>query len=321
MQPDEEINNVNATVSIYSGDPASGSPEQQAARAAKQRAIQTRLPKFRLEDGEEFYISEEELSEINEAYFEMLDNMKNGFNITGQEMRSYMESVVFASYKSKIEKIQRTREENDLSRQYIKAIKRGNLTPDYERRPFRRKRPNLPMRLCIEEAELETQVELALLTEDIASQKEFVYGEYDTAEEIFETIVSSVPWYRRKQFRKKHKDILRQLVIALAIKNTTLHKQEEDSEPEEAAPVVSRVIYSESPEESEQPDEDEAAEGEPYNLEELNGMQELCMVDEPKETFAEESSAEGSTLTEEEQPEDEETEEIESNEEIQGETE
>lgn len=232
MQSDDQNNlNVNS-IQVYSGDPANGSPEQHAELAAKQKAIQARLPKFRLEEGEEFHISESELMAINEDYFQMLDSMKEGFNITGQEMRSYMESVIFASYRSKIEKIQREAEEKSYRDRYVHTLTSEKLEPGYEHRRFRRKRPNYPLQLCMEESEIEALIELAKISDDIARQKEFVYGGSDRAEEVTDLILSSIPRYRRKRFKKKNEDLLRQISALVGVRNAAFMPDVDNGEAE-----------------------------------------------------------------------------------------
>lgn len=207
----DETNNVNATASIYSGDPGNDSPERQAEKEAVRIAMQARLPKFRLEEGEEFLITESELVDIHDEYFQMLDSMKAGFSITGQEMRSYMESVVFASYRSRIEKLQRDRERQNVHRRNVDIITGQLVAPGYKRRLFRRKRPNYPMQLCLREADIEAQNELAQYVDDIARQEEFVYDKCGSVLDIFRAMIDNLPKRQRRRYMKNNKELYKQL--------------------------------------------------------------------------------------------------------------
>lgn len=64
------------------------------------------LPKFTLGKYEGFNISREDITKINDSYRRILDDMEAGGYIP-EELRSYMESVIFVSYVNEIEKKQR----------------------------------------------------------------------------------------------------------------------------------------------------------------------------------------------------------------------
>ena len=154
----DELNN-----SIYDGEPVSDNPEQEESERREQRERQAQLPKFVLPEGAEFYIKREQIDALNRAYFDMLEDMRKGFAITNETLRSYMESVVFESYKNDVKKMQQAGEIAGEHKAEVYTLKKQMLTPEYERYGFRRRkiRPNYQMRLCMQEAKLEAEVESA----------------------------------------------------------------------------------------------------------------------------------------------------------------
>lgn len=94
MKKKEEISQIVVT--------AGGAGEQSEEQISIVKNDKDKLPKLELKDGEALCLSREEISEIHDSYFSILLDMKEGESITPEEMRSYMESVVFSSYKSEI---------------------------------------------------------------------------------------------------------------------------------------------------------------------------------------------------------------------------
>ena len=196
MQDEIEMN-----TSIYNGEFINGSPEQEEAKRAARRERRANLPKFRLAEGERFYIPREKVIEAQRAYFLMLDEMKKGTVNADEEMRSFMESVLFESYKGEIYKLQEDYSIEGIHNDYVHAIKKGMTTPAMERSGlFRRRKPNYALRLCQKEAELEREMENAKHREDIARQEIFLYGEeVDTFEAVFDELKSTTLEGARKK--------------------------------------------------------------------------------------------------------------------------
>ncbi len=186
--PDE----INMNTSIYNGEFISGSPEQEEAKRAAQRERRAILPKFELAEGERFYIPREKIVETQRAYFLMFDEMKHGTVNVDEEIRSFMESVIFEAYKGEIYKLQDDYSIEGIHKDCVHALKKGMTTPGFERKGLlRRKKPNYALRLCQKEAELETERENATHREDIARQEIFLYGEeVDTFEAVFDDLKS-----------------------------------------------------------------------------------------------------------------------------------
>ncbi len=83
--------------------PASNEVEEQISM----RKSRDKLPKFVLGRHEGFNISRKEITELNDSYHQMLQDLDADDKAIPQELRSYMESVIFVSYVSEIEKRQR----------------------------------------------------------------------------------------------------------------------------------------------------------------------------------------------------------------------
>ncbi|MBD5585518.1 MAG: hypothetical protein HDQ88_10580, partial [Clostridia bacterium] len=132
---------------MYNGEPVK-TPEQEALKRELQRLRRAQLPKFELGEDEEFYLSREEVQTINNTYFTMLDEYKSSLLIMPEEMRSYVESVIFASYKSDIKNKQRDKSIAGERKIKVYELKRELMTPaHYKKHRFSRKLiPNYPMR-------------------------------------------------------------------------------------------------------------------------------------------------------------------------------
>lgn len=83
--------------------PVSNEVEEQISM----RKNRDKLPKFVLGRHEGFNISRKEITELNDSYHQMLQDLDADDKAIPQELRSYMESVIFVSYVSEIEKRQR----------------------------------------------------------------------------------------------------------------------------------------------------------------------------------------------------------------------
>ncbi|MDE6441905.1 MAG: hypothetical protein K2L12_04015 [Clostridia bacterium] len=210
---------------IYSGEPQELQEvhEHNPAELAAQFMRRQNLPKFELGENEDFYITRERLAEINRIYFQMLDDMREGFSVTPQEMRSYMESVVCVSYMSEIEKMQRRGKIDGIHKREVFNLKSSQMNPALVRRWYQiTSRPNYAMSLCLKEAQLEAEIANSIYREKIAKHELFLYGspedndeqseeEYIKAstQELFDAFVSRlVPKRKRKRFIKKNGEYL-----------------------------------------------------------------------------------------------------------------
>ena len=211
---------------IYAGEPVSDNPELEAAEREEQILRQAELPKFKLEEGEKLYISREKIAELNTEYFEMLDNMREGFAIANAESRSYMESVFFASYKSTIEELQKSGKEKASAAELVHKYKQLYLKPEYERKHWysRKEKPNYSMRLILREAELQTQMELSARQVEIERQQAFINGGVEEPDIIddFITLLSEEFARPRKQgqFIEKNSKFIIWVLTEFLIKNS-----------------------------------------------------------------------------------------------------
>ncbi len=203
MQHDE-IN----IASIYNGEPA-GTPEQEAAKRAVQRAQRAKLPKFELKEGEQFYISREKVTETIRAYSSLVDTVKTGFAGAPEELRSLMESVVTLAYKSDMEKQQEQGTDAAVNLDIIKQLKRQYLAAGYDKRwIFGRKKPNRALQQCMRQARAEANLEFAARDAEIAEKERFVYGIPEAPEEVEELyqnlIYELAPKRKCKKFDAKY---------------------------------------------------------------------------------------------------------------------
>lgn len=193
--------------SIYNGVPIA-SPEQQARKKAEQRARQACLPKLKLAEGEELYIDRETVKNLNHEYFKILEEMGRGFSVKSfEDLESYMNSVVLASYQSEILKLQRDGAEKARPLKTIRYYKNQALKADYVKDHWwqRKAHPNDAMRQLLSLADIEASMEFAARAAEIERQKEFLTGEPDLATEYFYIMLDSfVPSRKRKRFIKQH---------------------------------------------------------------------------------------------------------------------
>ncbi len=216
---------------IYDGEPINDNPEQAAAERREQRARQAKLPKFIIAENEELYIPREQIAELNKEYFNMLNDMRNGLAITNEELRSYMESVVFESYKNSIYQLREKNRQEIERRNLIRDLKESNLHPTYEKkRLFSRKlKPNYSMQLCLKEAEIESQIELSKYLDDIERQAEFVYGDQPEIDlfaenrlnDLIEVLIGEfLPFFERRKYLKRYGNSLKVLLTEYAYEHS-----------------------------------------------------------------------------------------------------
>lgn len=278
MQP-EELN----TISIYSGDPANESPERQIAKERQQRAIQAKLPKFELEPNESFCIPREKIVELHDIYLEMLDNMAGGFKLASQDMRSYMESVVFESYKSELEALQREGAIEARNKNLIYTYKSQFLQANDVKRRFQKAKPNYVKRLMLKAAEIEADMNLAKYRAEISAQEEFLYGEPEGLNDMFELIVDEISPKRKKHFINKHGEQLKSLILKLMLKTqyeSTSNEPQEEPQPNKPCADI-EAPKSEEPNGPEEPNED-------FIEPDADELDELYELEEPDEDAVQE---------------------------------
>jgi len=194
MSQHDEVN----IAAIYNGEPA-GTPEQEAAKLAMQRERRANLPKLELAEGERLYIPREKLIETHRAYYSIFDEQQKGTLNASEEVKSYMDSVIFEAYRSEIAKLQSDYSDEGMREDYVHKIKTQMTTPDYERRGLlRRKKPNYAWILCQKQAELERDIEHAKIRDKIDNQERFLYGAFEAVfDELEEAAYMSVHRKRR----------------------------------------------------------------------------------------------------------------------------
>jgi len=184
---ENEFNNM----SIYNGESVSNNPAEEAQKREEQRARQAKLPKFELADGEDFYIPLDKIKELSDEYLTMLKEMRGGLITANENLRSYMESVLFVSFKSTIEKIQRDGELTGVYEKTVHNEKKKLLTPGYEAYGWRKRkiRANSIMRLCKKQASIEAEMEQSAILEEINRQQGFIDSEEEEPNAVDELVV------------------------------------------------------------------------------------------------------------------------------------
>lgn len=280
--PDEEFK---PNIRIYNGDSVSNDPEKERQKKAAQRARQAQLPKFTLPDGETLYIDREAIRNLNSEYFQILDDMRKGSNVSFEDLESLMRSVVLESYKNEITQMQEKGKQQAYPRKIIEQEKQKQLKPDSSRKWWQRKwRPNQAMKQCLKLAGLEAAMEFAATEEEIARQTAFIYGEEspENIEELYEQIIYKfIPVWRRRKFVKKHgkrlmdilTDYTQQLLCAALLR--------EDKPCEQSMPALAEKQAPPTNELSEQTPE--ITETEEYEEDELDELYEL---EKPKQENA-----------------------------------
>lgn len=293
MQMNDEFNPNNAN--LYNGDTMTVNP---AKEEAIERARRAKLPKLELPEGERLYIPRDKLVELYSAYFDIFNNMREGFRYAPEEAVSFGESVMFESLRSETYTMQETYRDAGEHARLVTQFKSINLEPKKVRPWFfghlGRKRPNYPLRLIMQQAELAAETENSVYREKIANQREFLYPEEEqTAEDIkasefFNQFVTElVPARKQKRFIKKNGEYLNTLIydfIAIAQENASAAKRE----------LFNRIITNFVPKRKQKRFKNQ-------NGEYLNGLIAELMpahahepeaADEPSEAPSEESSVE-----------------------------
>lgn len=294
-------------LSIYGGVPLQ-TPEQEAAREARQREWRSRLPKFRLAEGEEFDIPREKLLELTGTYLDQLNNFQSGFMHASEEMRSFMESLFFEAFKSEVYALQRDGAIEGTHKREIYQQTKQLLNPGWIKRwRFSRKvKPNYAMKLCMREAQLEVENKLSEYREDIAKQEKILYGEPEAeqmpvkVEDVFNEIVDSlISPRKRDKFVQRNGAYLMGILAALVQRPVT---QKEEAKPERE--LEDKQELSDSIKESAVPGEVPEEEIAEADLTELYDLEELDESD-VEELEEEESEAQDESEGEEHDNEDE----------------
>ncbi|MCI8369735.1 MAG: hypothetical protein HFE41_00965 [Clostridia bacterium] len=273
--PDEEFK---PNIRIYNGDSVSNDPEKERQKKAAQRARQAQLPKFTLPDGETLYIDREEIRNLNSEYFQILDDMRKGSNVSFEDLESLMRSVVLESYKNEITQMQEKGKQQAYPRKIIEQEKQNQLKPNSYRKWWQRKwRPNKAMTQCLKLAGLEAAMEFAATEEEIARQTAFIYGEKspENIKELYEQIIYKfIPVWRRRKFVKKHgkrlmdilTDYTQQILCAALLREDKNCEQSTPALTEEQVPSVNEPTEQTTP---------EVTEAEEYEEDELDELYEL----------------------------------------------
>lgn len=278
--PDEEFK---PNIRIYNGESVSNDPEKERQKKAAQRARQAQLPKFTLPNGETLYIDREEIRNLNSEYFQILDDMRKGSNVSFEDLESLMRSVVLESYKNEITQMQEKGKQQAYPRIIIEQEKQKQLKPNSYRKWWQRKwRPNKAMTQCLKLAGLEAAMEFAATEEEIARQTAFIYGEEspENIEELYEQIIYKfIPVWRRRKFVKKHgkrlmdilTDYTQQILCAALLREDKPCEQSMPALAEKQAPPTNEPSGQEPTEQT----APEVTEAEEYEEDELDELYEL----------------------------------------------
>lgn len=272
--PDEEFK---PNIRIYNGESVSNDPEKERQKKAAQRARQAQLPKFTLPDGETLYIDREAIRNLNSEYFQILDDMRKGSNVSFEDLESLMRSVVLESYKNEITQMQEKGKQQAYPRKIIEQEKQNQLKPNSYRKWWQRKwRPNKAMTQCLKLARLEAAMEFAATEEEIARQTAFIYGEKspENIEELYEQIIYKfIPVWRRRKFVKKHGKRLMDMLTDYTQQILCAALLREDKPCEQATPALTEEVPPvNEPTEQTTP---EVTEAEEYEEDELDELYEL----------------------------------------------
>ncbi len=180
---------------------------------AEQTAMQKRrdkLPKFTLGRHERLYIPREEIEKLNDVYHQMLDDMKE--SPAKEDLRSYMESLIFASYVRDVEKKQREHYlESEAERERLDGLN-GTVTP------LRWRKWYFPFKLNKNQAQI-------LLEELIGRQAHLYYRQKESELPIIESEEAEADPYAVQietlraylpRMRKKKRAIIEEIIAGLA---------------------------------------------------------------------------------------------------------
>lgn len=173
------------------------------------------LPVFTLRKGESFYIKREELKELNDAYFKLFDDIKDGMQCVPDEPRSYMESVMFESYRAEIEEMQRN---NKLAGETarLEVEKKSELLTPFEWRRFFRRRSNQSMQL------LDEKVRRIARKYYIEKALELPAVQPETFEEVYDELKAFVMRAVHKNSLSAMREVVKELWEAYSSWNTAV---------------------------------------------------------------------------------------------------
>ena len=176
------------------------------------RKKRDKLPKFVLGKNEGFYISRKELTALNDSYHQILSDMEDSDRLP-EDMRSYMESVIFTSYISEINKLQR---ENcldcEVERQRVENLNYV-LMPARWRKwywPFRLRR-NQAAVLLDELINRQARSYYYKKESELPISEEASEAELDPYAVQLETLLAYLP-----RMRKKRRVVIEEIIAALA---------------------------------------------------------------------------------------------------------
>lgn len=217
-----------------------------------QRKRRDILPKFTLGENEGFYISRDEITELNDSYNQILSDMQE--SPANEELRSYMESVIFASYVSEIEKKQmKNLLESEVEHARITGLN-SVLTPKWRRSIFTlfRLKRNQAAILLDELINRQARSYYYKKESELPISEEETEAELDPYVVQIETLRAYLP-----RMRKKKRAILEEIIAGLAasyeskevkLQRISAELQEEKEKVEELTAeakkeAVQRLVY------------------------------------------------------------------------------
>lgn len=232
-----ENNTVNST--FNNDDPA--------AQTVIVDGDKTKLPKLMIPRGERFYISLEELSEVNARYFNAVSDMREGTEHAQAELKSLMESGIELAYYEDIARIrEKNRLEFEVEQERIEALN-YILTPRTRRRWIFWKKPNDAKILLDELINRQAAAYLQHKADELPSYP----GEEDGVEQqpfevVIATLKESLPRMRKKR-RASIEELIEQLVYGYGSKVDELKRLAvELKEAKEAvAALEERALHAE----------------------------------------------------------------------------
>lgn len=166
------------------------------------------LPKYTLPKGERLYLSRDQLSTLNDKYYQILSDLKEGRDILPAELRSIMESVIGKAY---LEEIEDLRLDNRLPMDRERERKMSlivRLTPRTRRSWFFRQKRNQSQILLDELVERQA----AQYLQDRADELPVIDGSNEglSFEVLIDILLQNLPRLRKKR-RQTVNDVVQQL--------------------------------------------------------------------------------------------------------------
>lgn len=166
------------------------------------------LPKYTLPKGERLYLSRDQLSTLNDKYYQILSDLKEGRDILPAELRSIMESVIGKAY---LEEIEDLRLDNRLPMDRERERKMSlivRLTPRTRRCWFFRQKRNQSQILLDELVERQA----AQYLQDRADELPVIDGSNEglSFEVLIDVLLQNLPRLRKKR-RQTVNDVVQQL--------------------------------------------------------------------------------------------------------------